>query len=86
MNQRTSAEVLGQLYAVREKVHSAIETSVRDQLNIIAQLDEVIQKLEADRDGSGGRPSIRDILTMFETVIEALPAVAQLLEFLRNGR
>jgi len=86
MRKRITADVLEQLYAVREEVQSAIEASVSTQFRVDRRLNEVIQKLEEAQDESPNKRIRQEILMMFGQVIEMLPAIAQLLERLRDGR
>ena len=64
------------LYAIRAEVHGSVENSV------IEQLDEVIKKLqEADENGAKKFTAL-EILSMLGKVVELIPAIALLLEWL----
>jgi hypothetical protein len=71
-------DCLETLWAIRAEVYGDVESSV------IAQLDEVIQKLAAARRENPSRYTAQDILMMVGKIIEFLPAIARLLEQLQS--
>lgn len=71
-------DTLEVLWRVREEVHGHVEDSV------ILQLDAAINLLEAAQYGDPGEPIMQDIVTALGKIIELLPTVAKLLEYLSS--
>jgi hypothetical protein len=64
------------LHAIRAEVHGSVEDSV------IERLDEAIKKLEEADENDARKYTALEILSMLGKVVELIPAIALLLEWL----
>lgn len=71
-------EALELLMAIREQVHSNVESSV------LSQLDVVIEKLEQVRCSNHDKYTPLDILMLIARFVEVLPQIAELFDRLQQ--
>lgn len=71
-------ETLELLEEVRAEVHDDVDDSV------VEQLDEAIRMLKQAQHSKGAKLSSYDLLTILGQVVQALPAIAKLIDLLQN--